>query len=97
MKKSLSFLCFITMFGSLPALAADIVPNDQMKALIDKKMKAMDVNGDGMASKDEYMKALEKKFADRDKDKDGMLSRQEMLDSKMLEAKEIQDTGVLKQ
>lgn len=42
-------------------------------------MKKMDVNKDGMVSKDEYMKFYEAKFDSMDKNKDKMVTQEEWL------------------
>jgi hypothetical protein len=42
-------------------------------------MKKMDVNKDGMVSKDEYMKFYEQKFETMDKNKDKMVTQEEWL------------------
>jgi len=42
-------------------------------------MKKMDMNKDGMVSKDEYMKFYEVKFETMDKNKDKMITQEEWL------------------
>ena len=46
-------------------------------------MKSMDANGDGMVSKDEYMKFYEQKFDAMDKNKDRMVSQEEWFNAQL--------------
>ncbi|MEP7083509.1 MAG: hypothetical protein ABI854_02140 [Betaproteobacteria bacterium] len=61
---------------SLSAGAADKMMKSGMTMSND--MKAMDTNGDGMISKDEYMKHAEMMFEGMQKNKDGMVDMKHM-------------------
>jgi nitrate reductase alpha subunit len=63
-----------------PVVAADSphFTANYVRGLQDMKMmKMMDTNGDGMVSKEEFMKYQEKMFDMMDKSKDGMLDKAE--------------------
>ncbi|MGK2959521.1 MAG: hypothetical protein ACSLFB_14250 [Acidimicrobiales bacterium] len=61
--------------------------------MVDKHMKMMDTNGDGLISKEEHKKGAEKMFKDADTNGDNMVSKQEMMDKKM---KDMKDMGMMK-
>ncbi len=54
--------------------------HDEMKhdGMMHEDMKSMDANGDGMISKDEFMKFHEAKFDKMPKNKDGMVMMKDM-------------------
>ena len=64
---------------SVPALAeSPHFTANYVRGLQDMKMmKMMDTNGDGMVSKEEFMKYHEKMFDMMDKNKDGMVDKAE--------------------
>lgn len=88
MRNSITII-LITIFISNPVLAVEMVDNDHIRILVDKRMQVIDKNNDGQASKDEFIAASEKKFADGDSDHNGFLSKQELLAMKLKEAKDL--------
>ena len=87
MKKILATLCVVAICSATSAIAYDTktMNEDHIKAMVDKHMKMMDTNNDGMVSKEEFTTAMDKKFTEMDKNNDGMLTKQEILDGKMME------------
>lgn len=65
--------------GAIAQQAAPQPPAEDMKAAIDDKFRALDVNGDGVISQEEAskMKGLAERFQSADKNKDGKLDRGE--------------------
>ena len=73
MNKLLLALVASAFVGSgLSAFAADDMKHSK------DMMKMMDVNGDGMVSKDEFMKHHEKMYESMKKNKDGMVNMKDM-------------------
>lgn len=68
------------MCTSTFAFANDEMKHDGMMhdGMMQEGMKAMDTNGDGMISKDEFMKFHEAKFDKLPKNKDGMVMMKDM-------------------
>ena len=75
MKKVMTALIGSALLGlSLSALA-----DDSMTMKHDQMMKAMDTNGDGKISKDEYMAYHEKMWDSMKKDSSGMVDAKSMM------------------
>ncbi len=90
MKKTLAVIGILGMCSATSAFAMDnMMDMDHMKMMVDKHMKMMDTNGDGMISKEEHEEGAEKMFKMADTNNDGMVSKQEMMDMKMKEMKDI--------
>lgn len=76
---TMTALAVALLSTGLPASAADsmkLMKKDRMS--MSKDMKAMDTNGDGMISKEEYMKHSEMMFEGMQKNKDGMIDMKHM-------------------
>ncbi len=93
MKKTLVMLSLAAMCSATSVFAADkmMMDKDQMGMMVDKHMKMMDTNGDGMLSKDEYMAGMGKMFDDNSHK--GMMSKDDMMKMKMSQMK---DMGMMK-
>lgn len=76
----MSKLRVVLLAGTLIGAGASIAVADNMKCHDDMSMhmKAMDTNGDGMISKDEFMKGHEAMWDKMKKDGKGMVSLKEM-------------------
>ncbi|MEO6688463.1 MAG: hypothetical protein ABIN56_05065 [Dokdonella sp.] len=66
--------------AALMCMSTFAFANDEMKheGMMHEGMKGMDANGDGMISKDEFMKFHEAKFDKMPKNKDGMVMMKDM-------------------
>ena len=73
--------------------AQDMTMPMKNQMMVDKHMKMMDTNSDGLISKEEHEKGAEKMFKDADTNGDNMVSKQEMMDKKM---KDMKDMGMMK-
>ena len=82
MKRTI-ILASLCLAISAPAFAID---PEQLSALADKKIKTMDIDGDGKVSHDEFFAYEENKFRDNDTDHDGFLSHDEMVQIKAKDA-----------
>jgi len=85
-------MCTSTLVLAQDGMKKDAMHNDAMKS----DMKSMDANGDGMISKDEYMKssgATAAKWDAMSKNKDGMVDMKAM---QMEHDKMMKDDGMMK-
>lgn len=69
---------------ALPALA-NMQHDDEVKAWTDSYFQAVDTEGNGYITKDEFMNHAEKRFTEMDADNDGNLSKEEVMNFKMKE------------
>lgn len=83
----LATLCLLGFSAS--AFAAELISNEAISALVDKRVKVLDTSGDGKVSQEEFMAGSAKKFTDGDTSHDGFLSKDELLAMKMKEAKDL--------
>ena len=84
-------LAFVT--GTIIATSLSAFAADDMKHSKDMMMKMMDPNGDGMISKDEFMKHHEKMYEGMKKNKDGMV---DMKDMQMMHDGMMKDNAMMK-
>ena len=95
MKKTLAVLSILVMCSATSAFATgnmNKMDTDNIKVMVDKHIKMMDTNGDGLISKEEHEEGAEKMFKDADANGDNMVSKQEMMDKKM---KDMKDMGMM--
>ena len=98
MKKLSAGLCTIAMLGATAsAVAMDDMKDSKMmhkKDSMGMDMKAMDANGDGMISKDEFMKSHEAMWDKMKKNDKGMVDMKDMKmmhDAMMKDGKRMHD------
>ena len=98
MKKLSAGLCTIAMLGATASAAAmDGMKDSKMmhnKDSMGMDMKAMDANGDGMISKDEFMKSHEAMWDKMKKNDKGMVDMKDMKmmhDAMMKDGKRMHD------
>ena len=101
MSKLLSILCGAALIGiSASSVAADTMKQGQGMKM---DMKMMDMNNDGMLSRDEFMKHHEAMYDKMKKNKDGMVDMKDMgmmqsgmKDDKMMKSGAMKDDKMMK-
>lgn len=80
MKKILMFAVFVSAFSAVPVLAQEApeASSDSKPPRAARMFEKMDLDGDGMVTKEEFTKAHEDRFAKMDADGDGKITDGEL-------------------